>query len=331
MLTAVPEMTWFARRWIESTAWIEAEEAAGRHRAEQADLPRAALLRHDDAPEAAHQHHALEADVDDAGALREEAAERAERERRRVLEGARRRGPSRRSRRPSGSACARSRSSTTKTAKTPRMICPRRVIRRRPRRWRRSARGGRCRPAGRRRMHRRALALGASDEPAHDQLAADEQDDRALDDARDAARELGAERARELAPAALQRGEQQRREDDADGGVAAEQRDGDAGEADVEHGHVRGGDRVVHAEHLDRAGEAGERPADRHRRDHRALDRDAAVARRLGVEADRAHLVAERRAVEHDVVDDGARRAPRRSRCGSAGRRPTCPGTARRS
>ena len=44
----------------------------------------------------------------------------------------------------------------------------------------------------------RALALGARDQPAHDQLAADEQDDRALDDVRDAARELGAERAREL-------------------------------------------------------------------------------------------------------------------------------------
>ena len=42
------------------------------------------------------------------------------------------------------------------------------------------------------------------------------------------------------APAALQRREQQRREHDADGRVAPEQRDGDAREADVDHGDVRG-------------------------------------------------------------------------------------------
>ena len=55
------------------------------------------------------------------------------------------------------------------------------------------------------------------------------------------------------APAALQRGEQERREHDADGGVAPEQRDGDAREADVETGTSEDGDRVVHAEHLDGA------------------------------------------------------------------------------
>ena len=64
----------------------EAEEARRPPSRRAGRRPRAGLLGHDDAPEAAHQHHALEADVDDAGALREEAAERAERERRRVLE-----------------------------------------------------------------------------------------------------------------------------------------------------------------------------------------------------------------------------------------------------
>ena len=93
----------------------EAEEAAGRHRAEQPDLPRAALLGHDDAPEAAHQHHALEADVDDARALREEPAERAEGERRRVLERADEE-PGRDDRRDAtGSACATAITSSTKT------------------------------------------------------------------------------------------------------------------------------------------------------------------------------------------------------------------------
>ena len=50
--------------------------------------------------------------------------------------------------------------------------------------------------------------------------------------------------------------------------------------------------------------EAGERAGDRHREEVVARDGDAAVARRLGVEADRAHLEAERRAVDDDPVDD---------------------------
>ena len=55
---------------------------------------------------------------------------------------------------------------------------------------------------------------------------------------------------------------------------------------------------VLHAQRVACAGEAGERARDGHRDRDRALDRDAAVARALGVEADGAYLVAERRAVQ---------------------------------
>ena len=48
-------------------------------------------------------------------------------------------------------------------------------------------------------------------------------------------------------------------------------------------------------------------PGDRHREEVVAGDADAAVARRLGVVADRPHLVSERRAVERDRVDDERR------------------------
>ena len=91
---------------------------------------------------------------------------------------------------------------------------------------------------------------------------------------------------------------------DADRGVAAEQRDGDADEADVRHLDVEHAEPVLPAEDVDRAAEARERAGDRHRVDVVARDVDAAVARRLGVEADRAHLVAERRAVQREPEDD---------------------------
>ena len=71
-----------------------------------------------------------------------------------------------------------------------------------------------------------------------------------------------------------------------------------------ETGMSRRRDAELPAEHVDRAGEAGERARDRHRQEVVLLDVDAAVARRLGVEADRAHLEAERRAVEDDPEDD---------------------------
>ena len=58
------------------------------------------------------------------------------------------------------------------------------------------------------------------------------------------------------------------------------------------------------AEDVDRAGEAGESAGDRHRQEVVARDADAAVPGGLGVEADGAHLVAERRPVEDEPVDD---------------------------
>ena len=89
--------------------------------------------------------------------------------------------------------------------------------------------------------------------------------------------------------------------------------------------------------------EAGEQAGDRHREEVVAGDADAAVARRLGVVADRTHLVSERRAIERDRVDDERRQreedpdmepleggiAPedRKLRLlGNVGRRRDCPG-----
>ena len=61
---------------------------------------------------------------------------------------------------------------------------------------------------------------------------------------------------------------------------------------------------VLPAEHVERAAEPRERAGDRHREEVVPRNVDPPVARRLGVEADRAHLVAERRPVEDDPVDD---------------------------
>ena len=68
--------------------------------------------------------------------------------------------------------------------------------------------------------------------------------------------------------------------------------------------HVVRVDPVLPAEDVDRAREAGEPARDRHREEVVPRHRDPAVVRRLGVEADRAHLVAERRPVEDEPVDD---------------------------
>ena len=86
----------------------------------------------------------------------------------------------------------------------------------------------------------------------------------------------------------------------------ADRADGDVGCAEV----------VEVAEHVERAGEAGEGAGDRHRADQVLLHADPAVGRRLRVEPDRAHLVAERRPVEEQRRRRRARRARRRSRCG---------------
>ena len=210
MLTAVPEMTWLARRWIESTACTSAEQRR------RPTIAPSRPITHEpvswdthDAPEAAHQHHPLEADVDDAGALREEAAQRAERERRRVLEGADEE-PGRDDRGDRAcSACATRARARTNAAKAAQPICTRRVMRAPLRAAARRRRGGDGPAVVVGSSARSRLARATSQRTT--QLAADEQDDRALDDVRDAARELGAERARELTAAALQRGEEQRR------------------------------------------------------------------------------------------------------------------------
>ena len=91
---------------------------------------------------------------------------------------------------------------------------------------------------------------------------------------------------------------------DADRGVAAEQRDGDAEEADVRRWMSEVAMWNSQPSDVERAGEPGERAGDRHREEVVPLHVDPAVARRLGVEADRAHLEAERRAVEDRPEDD---------------------------
>ena len=93
-------------------------------------------------------------------------------------------------------------------------------------------------------------------------------------------------------------------EADAHRGVPPEQRDGDADEGDRRGQDVVRVDPELPADDVERAGEPGEHARDRHREEVVARDRDAAVPGRLGVEADRAHLEAERRPVEHDPVDD---------------------------
>ena len=92
---------------------------------------------------------------------------------------------------------------------------------------------------------------------------------------------------------------------DADGGVAAEQGDSDAEEAHLAERDVERAELVVrYAEHVDRAGETREGAGDRHRADQVLLHVDAAVRRRVGVEADRLDLVPERRPVEERPEDD---------------------------
>ena len=98
--------------------------------------------------------------------------------------------------------------------------------------------------------------------------------------------------------------EEQRREPDADGRVAPEQRDRDPDEGDRARRDVARRDVELPAEDVERSGEAGERAGDRHREEVVARDADAAVAGRLGVEADRLDAVAERRPVEDEPVDD---------------------------
>ena len=91
---------------------------------------------------------------------------------------------------------------------------------------------------------------------------------------------------------------------DPDGRVAPEQRRGEPDEADRARRDVELAEPVLPARDVERAAEPGERAGDRHREEVVAGDRDAAVARRLRVEPDRAHLEAERRPVDDEPVDD---------------------------
>ena len=68
--------------------------------------------------------------------------------------------------------------------------------------------------------------------------------------------------------------------------------------------HVARREPELPAEDVDRPRKAGERARDRHREEVVPGHADAAVARRLGVEADRPDAVAERRPVEDQPVDD---------------------------
>ena len=151
------------------------------------------------------------------------------------------------------------------------------------------------------------LPVQPRQQPQHDHVGADEEHDEALDQQRQVRCELGLEDLGiEVAGrrAGEQAAEEQCRERDPDGGVAAEQRYGDADERDRRGLDVAGREPELPAEHVDRPREAGERAGDRHREEVVPRDVDAAVARRLGVEADRLDAVAERRPVEDQPVDD---------------------------
>ena len=97
------------------------------------------------------------------------------------------------------------------------------------------------------------------------------------------------------------------RERHADRRVPPQQRDRDPDEADRRVLDVDHAEPELPAEHVERAADPRERAGDRHREEIAPPHGDAAVAGRLGVEADRAHLVAERRAVQHHPVDDERR------------------------
>ena len=140
------------------------------------------------------------------------------------------------------------------------------------------------------------------------ELGADEEDDQRLDHRREVAGERRLEDARVELPRGrpdLERGEEERREEDADRLVAPEQRDGDADEADEVVSKSLVAIAELPAEEVD-ATRRGRRTRRRSpaRGSSSCATRDAAVARRLGVEADRAHLVPERRPVEEQRVDD---------------------------
>jgi hypothetical protein len=139
------------------------------------------------------------------------------------------------------------------------------------------------------------------------QVGADEQDDEPLDQQGQIARELGLEDRRIQVPlrrSGEQRAEQERGEPGADRGIAAEQRDCDAEKADLRERDRARCHAVLPAEHVHRAPESGEGAGDGHCQEVAPPDVDAAITRCVWAVADRAHLVAEGRAVEDERVHD---------------------------
>src|SRR5581483_7909425 len=137
-------------------------------------------------------------------------------------------------------------------------------------------------------------------------VGADEQHDQSLDHRRQVAGEARIEDVRvQTARRAVQEAaEEESRDARADRGVAPEQRDRDPEEADLRCLHVEHAELEQVAEHVERTCEPRERTGDRHGLDVLAPDVDAAVGGRIRIEADRAHLVTERRSVEDEPEED---------------------------
>ena len=135
------------------------------------------------------------------------------------------------------------------------------------------------------------------------EIGADEEDDERLDHRRQVGGERGLE---DLGVEVPRRGsdaqprEQQAGEEDADGLVPPEERDGDRREGDEVRVEVALVDRVLDAEEVDGSGEPCEGAGDGEREEVVLPHADAAVTCRLRVEADRTDLVPERRAVEQE-------------------------------
>src|SRR3984885_7555674 len=153
---------------------------------------------------------------------------------------------------------------------------------------------------------RHADLSAALQQPERDHVGRHEQDDDPLDHERQVLdeRRIDAQADVAIGGAGQERPEQHGGGDRAPGGVPTEQRHGDPVEADVRNLDVCREEVELPAEDVERGRDAGERATDQHHADPRAADVDPGITRRLRVEADRARLVAEPRAVnqqrEHD-------------------------------
>src|SRR6266545_5705302 len=163
----------------------------------------------------------------------------------------------------------------------------------------------------------RLLQLPAGGGPAHQLVGHhDGEDDDALQDNRDLLGHVGVEPDPRAGP--VQVGEQQRPGHDAEARVAAEQGDGDGGEAvaaDVVELHV-----AVDAEHVLQPDHPGHRSGQQHRLEHHGVGADAGRLGGAQVGAEHAQLEAEAGAPHHEGVDhradDGEQEEPGdRRRC----------------